>query len=119
MIIPVRCMACGKVLADKWEAYVRRCAESGADDDETDRSRPTRPTRPADAPAGPPVQPKKRTQQKQDGGGPEDAVAAAAAAAAAAAGEKTRRGRIMDDLGIVSICCRIAMQTHVDMTLII
>ena len=25
MIIPVRCMTCGKVLADKWEYYVKRC----------------------------------------------------------------------------------------------
>lgn len=27
MIIPVRCMTCGKVLADKWEYYVKRCDE--------------------------------------------------------------------------------------------
>ena len=27
MIIPIRCMTCGKVLADKWEYYVRRCKE--------------------------------------------------------------------------------------------
>lgn len=27
MIIPVRCFTCGKVLADKWAYYKRRCAE--------------------------------------------------------------------------------------------
>lgn len=27
MIIPIRCMTCGKVLADKWEYYVKRCEE--------------------------------------------------------------------------------------------
>lgn len=30
MIIPVRCFTCGKVLADKWEYYVRRCKERGS-----------------------------------------------------------------------------------------
>lgn len=27
MIIPVRCFTCGKVLADKWEFYKRKCGE--------------------------------------------------------------------------------------------
>lgn len=27
MIIPVRCFTCGKVLADKWEYYKRRCEQ--------------------------------------------------------------------------------------------
>lgn len=27
MIIPVRCFTCAKVLADKWEYYVKRCKE--------------------------------------------------------------------------------------------
>jgi DNA-directed RNA polymerase I, II, and III subunit RPABC5 len=27
MIIPVRCFTCSKVLADKWEWYVRECAK--------------------------------------------------------------------------------------------
>lgn len=32
MIIPVRCMNCGKILADKWEYYQRRLKEEqGAD----------------------------------------------------------------------------------------
>lgn len=28
MIVPVRCMTCGKVLADKWEYYVEKCKEN-------------------------------------------------------------------------------------------
>lgn len=27
MIIPVRCFTCSKVLADKWEYYIKRCKE--------------------------------------------------------------------------------------------
>ena len=27
MIIPVRCFTCSKVLADKWEWYVRECSK--------------------------------------------------------------------------------------------
>lgn len=30
MIIPVRCFGCGKVLADKWDGYVRLCEASDA-----------------------------------------------------------------------------------------
>ena len=85
MIIPVRCMACGKVLADKWDAYSKRCAEAGVE-------------------AG-----------GDDGAAPREG----AAKDKSTAGEKTPRGVILDQMGIVNICCRIAMQTHVDMSLII
>jgi len=27
MIIPIRCVSCGKVLADKWEYYKKECEE--------------------------------------------------------------------------------------------
>jgi DNA-directed RNA polymerase subunit N (RpoN/RPB10) len=33
MIIPVRCFTCGKVLADKWEYYKKRCNELREDKD--------------------------------------------------------------------------------------
>jgi DNA-directed RNA polymerase subunit N len=33
MLIPIRCFACGKVLADKWEAYEKRCREADAKQD--------------------------------------------------------------------------------------
>ena len=37
MLIPVRCFTCGKVLADKWEAYERRCKD--ADDAEAKKGK--------------------------------------------------------------------------------
>jgi DNA-directed RNA polymerase subunit N len=30
MIIPVRCFTCGKVIADKWEEYEKRCTAAAA-----------------------------------------------------------------------------------------
>lgn len=30
MIIPIRCITCGKVLADKWEYYQAKCKELDA-----------------------------------------------------------------------------------------
>lgn len=30
MIIPIRCFTCGKVIADKWRAYEKRCTELDA-----------------------------------------------------------------------------------------
>jgi DNA-directed RNA polymerase subunit N (RpoN/RPB10) len=102
MIIPVRCFTCGKVLADKWEAYVRRCREAGqGTGNGTD----------ADA----------------DAEAKADARAAAAAAASpdaaddgkATAAVKTARGVILDELGITRSCCRIVMMTHVDLSLVI
>lgn len=74
MIIPIRCFTCGKVLADKWNEYARRCAELDKASAEGER--------PGD-----------------DG--------------------KTARGRILDDLGIKSCCCRVVMLTHVDLSLVI
>lgn len=81
MIIPVRCMTCGKVLADKWEAYTQRCNDAD--------------------------------------GGDGKAKAEGQSTPHPSRGGKTVHGRILDELGIVNICCRIAMQTHVDMSLII
>lgn len=74
MIIPIRCFTCGKVLADKWNEYVKRCSE--LDDKAPEGERPG-----------------------EDG--------------------KTARGRILDDLGISSCCCRVVMLTHVDLSLVI
>ena len=33
MIIPIRCMTCGKVLADKWEYYKQTCEEMKKNDE--------------------------------------------------------------------------------------
>ena len=38
MIIPIRCFTCGKVLADKWEYYKRRCDEMAKDADAQKRA---------------------------------------------------------------------------------
>ena len=91
MIVPVRCFTCGKVLADKWEAYVRRCkAESteGADGPTVDAS-------------GVPPTPGGSLGERPGADG------------------KTARGRILDDLGITNCCCRVVMTTHVDLSLVI
>ena len=84
MIIPVRCFTCGKVLADKWNEYVKRCGEleGGA----------------ASGIGG--------TASKMDGERP-------------GADGKTARGRVLDELGISSCCCRVVMLTHVDLSLVI
>jgi DNA-directed RNA polymerase subunit N (RpoN/RPB10) len=84
MIIPVRCFTCGKVLADTWEAYVRRCAAADAE---------TGSGHHGGAEHGDGERPGK------DG--------------------KTSRGRILDELGITTCCCRVVMLTHVDLSLVI
>lgn len=33
MIIPIRCVTCGKVIADKWEFFVERCKAGSAEKD--------------------------------------------------------------------------------------
>ena len=33
MIIPVRCFTCGKVIADKWEAFCEMSSKAQGDDD--------------------------------------------------------------------------------------
>ena len=37
MIIPIRCITCGKVLADKWEYYQAKCKEL----DDKERNKPS------------------------------------------------------------------------------
>jgi DNA-directed RNA polymerase I, II, and III subunit RPABC5 len=85
MIIPVRCFTCGKVLADKWEAYVLLCSES-------------------DASAGGDGAAASRGGGDRERPGPDG---------------KTSRGRILDGLGVTRCCCRTAMMTHVDLSLVI
>jgi DNA-directed RNA polymerase subunit N (RpoN/RPB10) len=36
MIIPIRCFTCGKVIADKWEYYIKRCEELENDEKNKD-----------------------------------------------------------------------------------
>lgn len=77
MIIPVRCMTCGKVIADKWVAYVRRVEEL-----------------------------KERGELGKDEK-TEDVMHADEA--------RQPRGRVLDDLGIVRMCCRRHMLSHTDL----
>ncbi|ODQ64303.1 DNA-directed RNA polymerases II subunit [Nadsonia fulvescens var. elongata DSM 6958] len=37
MIVPVRCFSCGKVVGDKWEAYLALLAEGVSEGDALDR----------------------------------------------------------------------------------
>ena len=40
MIIPVRCVTCGKVIADRWRAYQRKVAVDREQDREQDQTPP-------------------------------------------------------------------------------
>ena len=91
MIIPVRCFTCGKTLADKWNEYVRRCAEI----DSAATGGRTSAATTADA---------ARTNNAGERPGPDG---------------KTARGRLLDELGITACCCRVVMMTHVDLSLVI
>lgn len=77
MLIPVRCMTCGKVLADKWVYYARR------------------------------VQELKDKGEIRDEDAQQDVVKTQKA--------KEPRGEIMDELGLVRICCRRHMLAHTDL----
>jgi len=100
MIIPVRCFTCGKVLADKWEAYVLLCSEAdtkqGASATSAGGAAKTASSRAPPAPS--------------QGGGDRERPGSDG---------KTSRGRILDGLGVTRCCCRTAMMTHVDLSLVI
>ncbi len=97
MIIPVRCFACGKVLADKWDTYVRRCAEERK---EQQRGGASRQARRRDAPEEP-------------------AAPSADNGHNMTSPEPTLQGRVLDGLGITKPCCRTVMLTHVELSSII
>jgi len=69
MIIPVRCMSCGKVLANKWNYFKKKRDQKASGGDKPD----------------------------EDGFYPE------------------RLGEVLDELGLVRICCRRHMICHVDL----
>lgn len=86
MIIPIRCVTCGKVLADKWKYYSRKCREQ---DEIADKNKKDR-------------QLQGNTSQNED---PDLKYF-----------ENTDRlrGKILDSLNLTRICCRRMMLTHVD-----
>lgn len=75
MIIPVKCFTCGKVLADKYQFYIREVR-------------------------------KMKIEQGQD---PEKVVYLTKENVT-----KTPEGEVLDRLGLVRMCCRRHMLTHVD-----
>jgi DNA-directed RNA polymerase I, II, and III subunit RPABC5 len=75
MIIPIRCFTCGKVLADKWAYYKRRCLELEQDD-------------------------------KPD---------ASTSTTSSSFFEPSGKGAVLDELGLVKVCCRRHMLGHVDL----
>ena len=89
MIIPVRCFTCGKVIADKWEEYERRCKLRQAELERTSGSSSS-----ANVNA--------------------DAMVTTSSRGATVVID-SYKGAILDELGIRRICCRRHMLTHVDL----
>lgn len=78
MIIPIRCLSCGHVIADKWKYYEAKCKKL---ENEGKLKNDT-------------------MTENQD---------------KTSVGEKTERGKIMDELGLNRICCRRHFLGCVDM----
>jgi DNA-directed RNA polymerase subunit N (RpoN/RPB10) len=76
MIIPIRCLSCGHVIADKWNYYNEKC-KSLESDEKNDTM-----------------------NENQD---------------KSSLGNKTERGKLMDELGLKRICCRRHFLGCVDM----
>lgn len=91
MIIPVRCFTCAKVLADKWEYYVRRCKELEQLHKEKEKQ--------------------KDTVDKKDGNHEIELNEQHY--------DKVIRQKVFEELGIDRICCRRMMLGHVDLIEII
>lgn len=78
MIIPIRCVTCGKVIADKWNKYqelVKSNPEHGKQSDTINVNSSNI--------------------------------------------QKTREGKVLDELGLKRYCCRRHLLTHVDLIEII
>lgn len=86
MIIPVRCFTCGAVLADKYNYFLKETRRKKMENIETssDSSRATHKS------INNAVYLTKMTN------------------------EKTAEGDVMDELGLINMCCRRHMLTHVD-----
>lgn len=85
MIIPIRCMTCGKVMADKYDWYVQEVLKLQKKEE---------------------TQPKKEPKTKKGGADPKEMFKDF---------EDLRTGPILDKLGLTRICCRRHMLTTVDM----
>lgn len=87
MIIPVRCMTCGKILADKWEYYERRCKEL-----EKEQSKKSEGDSKSESQKK--LEELKINTQHYD---------------------KTIRQTVFEELGLDKICCRRMLLGHVDL----
>lgn len=81
MIIPVRCVTCGKMLADKWRTYQIKTGAREDDDEKSNKSK---------------KKASSSTSASKTSGG---------AAASETAGAASRK-QAMDELGLVRYCCR-------------
>lgn len=104
MIIPVRCFGCGKVLADKWDAYVARCKAAGGDEGEGQNEVGLVRSRQAQAHV------RRDTRQKTA------SVASGGGGVGGDGAPRTVRGRVLDEMGITNSCCRTVMLTNVDLS---
>lgn len=110
MIIPPRCFTCGKVLADKWDAFSRLV-------DERKKSRRQQ-------------QQQKEREETLGGGESIDGIDSQKGKKGTRREEydeddtshdvvnidkKEPKGEILDELGITRMCCRCVMLTHVDL----
>lgn len=89
MIIPVRCVTCGMVLASKWRKYQELVAD--VSDSKLTDSKPTDP-KPTDS---------KPTESKPSDSRSDGLVG-------------PRHGAVLDSMGITKMCCRRHMLTNVD-----
>ena len=96
MIIPVRCFTCSKVLADKWEYYVKRCKE---------------------------LEEEAKKKDAQEGDSVEASIASKPSKEDIKLDrqhyDKTVRQVVFEELGLDRICCRRMLLGHVDLIEII
>lgn len=113
MIIPVRCFTCGKVMADKYDYYLREAAKLELEDANVKKG---------GAVVKVPAKPTKKQKEAIAAAAAEQAKAEQAAAEEAHATrhfDKTRTGALLDSMGLTRYCCRRHMLSTVDMMEII
>jgi DNA-directed RNA polymerase subunit N (RpoN/RPB10) len=113
MIIPIRCFTCGKVLADKWEAYVRLQERQERDSEQQQQQQQGNRTGTG-----------KGGQTDTDEGKSADKntnknTNKNTSTKAIKGGNRMPTGHILDSLGITKYCCRANILTHVDLSLVI
>lgn len=93
MIIPVRCVTCGRVLASKWREFQRRVSDPKSPEDPKDPEDPKAANAPETANA--------QEDPPPATGGADGLIG-------------TLHARVLDDMGLADMCCRRHMLTNVD-----